>query len=353
MQNQAFDERMRARAAAESMPLSARYEKELHRTLSTLSERAKYKPRLRAALVWTLLTLLTASAALAAANHFGLLDFIGWRFEPSHREQIEAMVESDVAQQGGETAHARVRVLQAVSDGGTLEFTLLAQAKDENEALYNEDTEGTEPDALFFACQIDSIGGEAVRSTSYTFLREDARTLVYHISVPHAKADNAEVILSCLVYNDEIREETALTFRLPENAEGTRLALTHSILTESGEIIHIECAHTPLGLRYAITLAVPRGLPRQPFFIGESGEILENFGDGARLETTLADGRRAFILSDACRTGLEPPESLTLWFYGARELIEIDPINDAATVVSYPKLDISRDGTRLCLEGEE
>lgn len=233
-------------------PADPAFESRIHRTLAELSHKEEERPvkRFSVSLGLVLAIVLLAAVALAAANQWGVMDFLDNRFGVEVLPEATGLIQQDVPQEGGKADLATFTLREAVLDGRDIFMVVAIAPADGETLLLGVDAMPGDPTGFMgqrfadmnmtiadYAAQqgktklvhtnigedTDALGMEGIIN-SLDFVLEEDGTLVYILTGGlTTDEDTVPVTLRCITipftadganYDMDARQEVSLSFTL-------------------------------------------------------------------------------------------------------------------------------------------
>ena len=294
-----------------------------------------------AILITALLIVLLAATAVAVVSQMGLLDMMD-HYDPDNSEEIAGMILTDIPQEGGDLEGVSFEVLEAIYDGHTVHFAILATPKEEGTHLtefgsfwriYDSYQEfgsyfGIKKLAGLF-CEADVLSGGAVIESEYSSmsgiasgsrdLRDGRYLRVYEDTLPPGISPEELTIRMTIGYTEDLEypELSEMTFTLPKTAEATVRSFDVDKQIGENTLHYVSITHTPLEL----TVRILQDELMDYMLIDEDGV------SRAKLNHTYTisnEDETSYSFQGIWGTPAEMPDTLTLWIQDTNMAMVID-----------------------------
>lgn len=335
MTDREMRERMHAERAEAPAGFAARQDALLARLTAGGALRGAMPAKRRMAFALAL-TLLLIGGAASASGYLRLTRF--WR---EANPEAERLVQSGIAQTGGELSGVSFAVREAVFDGRTVEalvevrgeegFQPMEEGGEELEGLLckTDWTQTREAErTLAVGCDVCDVSGASLSSGAGASMREEDGTLLLYVSdvlEETVRAQSAQVTLTCWTYpaSDPQKRQTAeLAFALPV-MEQQKAACDMSADMEGWlTVMRVEASYTPLSMELTIAYRPGERLKRaMPMFYVEDGGRRGFWQD---LGGQTAGGDGTYTVRLVCPKASTLPGALTLGVEGLDSTLAID-----------------------------
>lgn len=329
-------ERMHAGRAGMPPGFDARQDALLMRLVAGQAPARRTAPIKRPFALALAVSLLLLGGVAGATGSLSLARF--WR---EANPEGERLVQSGIAQTGGETDGASFAVREAVLDGTTLEalievrgkegFTPLEENSDELLALLGETDWAKSPEAertLAVGCGTTSVDGTTLSvGGGASMIEEDGTLLIYVRDVLEdaVQTENARITMACWAHpaNDpQGRQKAELSFTLPVVERETAACAMNADMEGWLTVTRVEASYTPLSMEADITYTPGERLKRaMPVFEIEDGDREAFWGEIVG-RTENDDG--SYTVRLVCPRAHSMPGALTLRVNGLDSALAID-----------------------------